>query len=486
MDDLAAEFEALVLSDKRLTARYRELVETASSNPSASFPQMLQDAADLEGAYRLFSNRNVKFEPLLAPHIAKTRDRAERGGDIVVVHDTTSIETPCATPEEVGYLNTGKTGYRAHVSLAMQVEPCRPARPLGVLAVQADFQAKPPSYGRKRKKKKKKSGAETARSTDKAYLRWERGIEASSRLLQRCNSVIHVADREADSYALFWKVLELGDGCVLRLRNDRRARRAEDEDLFDDDGPLLSEIAAEMTGQFERTVPLSKRGDKAAPRSKKTHPPREARGATLHYSAVEVELQRPGYLPKTTPEGLRLWLVRAWEPTPPEGEDPVAWVLLTTEPCTTEDQIMRVVDLYRSRWLIEDFFKTLKTVCNLEERHFESRHALLNVLALFLPVAVHVLWMRACARDTPDIPATEVFSPLQLEVLTHCAHRKMPKNPTVVQAIWVLAGFGGHIANNGWPGIQVLARAFIRLQEAVRTWQAAQAALRPVGDLING
>ena len=139
---------------------------------------------------------------------------------------------------------------------------------------------------------------------------------------------------------------------------------------------------------------------------------------------------------------------------------------------------MRVVDLYRSRWMIEDLFKTLKTICKLEERQFESRRALLNLLALFIPIAVHLLWLRACARDSPDVPATEVFTPVQLQILVHCSPRKMPPNPTAAQAIWVLAGYGGHIAKNGWPGPQVLARAFVRLVEAVGTWQAAQAAMQ--------
>jgi len=472
MQDVAAEFENLVLPDQRLVKRVRKFVERAWSSPSESLPQMLQDAAQLEGAYRLLNNDRVGFEALLASHASRTSDRAEQAGDVVVVHDSSTIETPYAEPEDVGFLSTGAAGYQGHFSLALQVAPGRPARPLGVLAVQADFRTEAPKYDGK--KKKGKTSTQTARSTDKAFLRWERGIEASALALQGCASVVHVADREADSYPLFCKVLQLGQGCVFRLRNDRRARRVEDdENLLDEEWSRLSDIASEMQGLFECAVPLSKRGAKSAPASKKAHPPREARNAQLHYSATQVELRRPHYQPATLPQSLHVWLVRAWEPTPPDGQQAVEWVLLTTEPCTTAAEIMRVVDLYRSRWLIEDFFKTLKTVCKLEDRQFESRHALLNVLALFIPIAVHLLWLRTCARDTPDVPATELFSPLQLQVLTHLSPRKMPPHPTAVQAIWVLAGYGGHISNNGWPGPQVLGRAFVRLVEAVATWQAA-------------
>jgi len=379
----------------------------------------------------------------------------------------------CMTPRRLRrrtlqLLITGRAGYRAHVSLAVGLEPDRPPRPFGVLSVQADFRRTPADYGGK--KKNSRNGWATARSKDKAFLRWERGIDASAEALEGDRQVIHVADREADSYPLFCKVRQLGHGCVIRLRNDRRARVQDDEV---EDWSSLGEIASAMEGSFERTVPLSRRGDKGPPARLKTHPPREERGALLRYSAAEVEIKKPHYQPAVLPASLQLWFVRVWEPAPPDGETPIEWLLLTTEPCTTPEEIMRVVDLYRARWVIEDFFKALKTGCAIEKRQLESRHALLNALALFLPIAVHLLWLRSCARDTPDAPATNVFTPLQLTVLRHRSHRRMPDKPTVVQAMWSLAGLGGHIANNGWPGWQVLGRAFVTLLDAVATWEIA-------------
>jgi hypothetical protein len=226
-------------------------------------------------------------------------------------------------------------------------------------------------------------------------------------------------------------------------------------------------------------VPLSKRGDKGILARPKTHPPREARCARLQYSAVPIELRKPHNLPATLPQTLSLWMVRAWESSPPDGQKPVEWLLLTTEPCDSAAEIQRVVELYRARWMIEDFFKALKTGCSLEDRQLESRRALLNLLALFLPIAVHLLWMRTCARDTPEVPATEIFTPLQLTVLKHRSHREMPAKPTALQALWVLAGIGGHIANNGWPGWQVLGRAYVKFCDAVIVWQLAT---RAAGD----
>jgi hypothetical protein len=470
------EFAGLILPDKRLVDRVLKFVTAAAKGPAESLPDMLEDVAGLEGAYRMLSNERVSAQALCQPHKARTIERTREMSSVVVVHDTTDVQTPWADASKVGYLNTGKAGYRAHVSLALGIDSNRPVHPLGVLSLEPVFRPKLS----KTKAKKRHSGRETARWKDKESARWERGIESTARALADCPSVIHVMDREADSYVLFSQIQRLEQGFVIRLRTDRSARRVDDADGAHtddtDDGELdwstLGKLATEMKGVCVRDVPLSRRGAKRAPASLAAHPPRESRNALLHFSAMNIELRKPKWV-ADAPASLTLGFVRVWEPNPPEGEEPVEWLLITNEPCETPEEIVRVVDLYRCRWTIEEFFKALKTGCAIEKRQFESREALLNILAIFLPIAVHLLWMRSCARDTPDAPASDVFTPLQLTVLRHRSHRPLSENPTAKEALWVLAGIGGHIPNNGWPGWQVLGRAYVKLLAAVEVWKLA-------------
>lgn len=471
MEALADELDYLLLPDERLKRRWQEVFEAVRKDPAKSFPRLLASDAELEAAYRLFNNERVTLDAVHSAHSQRTVERCQRASDVVVIHDTTTIETPYADPSESGFLTHGGSGYLAHFSLAVGVETERCPMPFGVLSVQTEFRAQQPRSRGKKQSKHFHSGAETARSTTKEFLRWQRGIEATAQVLGDDVSVIHVADREADSYALFCKVLQLNHGCVFRIRHNRRARLADDE--IEHDWSSLSEIACGLDGTCERTVPLSKRGDKAPPARLKTHPPREARGARLQFSATTVELKRPHYGPASLPATLELTLVRVWEPEPPEGENPVEWLLLTTEHCNSADDILRVVDIYRARWMIEEFHKALKTGCLIQERQFESRHALLNVLAMFLPIAVHLLWLRTCAREAPDAPATTAFTALELTVLAHLSPRKMPAHPTVIDAYLSLAKLGGWIPNNGAPGWQVLGRAYVELVKAVSTWKIA-------------
>ena len=103
-------------------------------------------------------------------------------------------------------------------------------------------------------------------------------------------------------------------------------------------------------------------------------------------------------------------LVEVCETKPPTGEKPIRWSLLTTEPVTTEEDVLRIVDAYRTRWLIEEFFKALKTGCAFERMQLESFHALHNALALCLPMAWQMLLLRAVARDKPELPAEAVLA----------------------------------------------------------------------------
>ena len=50
-------------------------------------------------------------------------------------------------------------------------------------------------------------------------------------------------------------------------------------------------------------------------------------------------------------------------------------------------QVLWGVDTYRSRWIIEAFFKAIGTGCGYNKRQLDSAQHLLFALALTLPVA---------------------------------------------------------------------------------------------------
>ena len=300
------------------------------------------------------------------------------------------------------------------------------------------------------------------------------GVTAVRAQLAPATAALHLMDREGDSYELLALLIRQGDRFVVRLRHDRRVE-AEDGEL------------ATLSAALPRTAPLAERQVVLAPRrsgdrspaARQLHPPRPGRTATLRFAARRVTLQRPTALNASHATSLTVHVVYGWEVDPPPGEVPVEWRLVTTEPIDTVDQVLQVVDAYRTRWLIEEYFKALKTGCAYEQRQLESLDTLLVALGLLAPIAWQLLLVRHLARDHAETPATVVFTPHRLQVLrASSAGPTLPPRPTVQHALLAVARLGGHLRQNGAPGWLVLTRGLQTLITMEAGWAAAQRAER--------
>jgi transposase-like protein/DDE family transposase len=464
VERVASVFNGAKLGDPRRSQRLKETVRRLAQHPDATLPQALGSDAALEGAYRLANNERVSFEELNAAHAEVTAKRAREAGKVLAIHDTTTFEFRHADPRELGYLSTGKAGFLAHYTLVVTADGNR--RPLGVSHLEPVFRTRAPS---KPKAKgwalRKRSGSETCKKDDRESKRWYRGVASTSKALDRCE-VIHVADREADNYELLAQACQNGQRFVIRARVLERN--------VEHDGAVIALKAAlkECRGILKREVELSRRLPAATARWSKAHPARNARMAELQFCATTLSLERPRYQSKTLPASFELNVVHVFEPDPPAREPPVEWVLYTTEPIETPTQVAEVIDIYRTRWLIEECNKALKTGCRYEHRQFEGRHALLVLLAMTLPIACELLWLRASARAQPERPARDVLTPVQVEILSVLGPRKLSAHATVRDALWAVAALGGHINHNGEPGWLVLHRGMTKLAAYEEAWTA--------------
>ncbi len=83
------------------------------------------------------------------------------------------------------------------------------------------------------------------------------------------------------------------------------------------------------------------------------------------------------------------------------GEEPVHWLLWTTEPARTKKQILAVVHAYAWRWRVEDFHLVWKQGCRVEQLQLETQPGLEKALILYAGVAVRLLRLRDLARQEP-------------------------------------------------------------------------------------
>jgi hypothetical protein len=272
--------------------------------------------------------------------------------------------------------------------------------------------------------------------------------------------LLHVMDSEADDYALLSNLQRLNRRHVLRLCYDRRL---DSEETGSRPREKTKEFVARAKIRATRTVNLSRRkGAIAGGRTRRTAP-RAQRDATLVITAREVVFRRPTVCPGDIPPRLHVNVVAVREKAAPAGVVPVEWFLLTTEPIDTKEQILRVVDAYRARWLIEEYFKALKSGCAFEKRQLESKATIVKALSLFTPIAWALLRMRTLSRQSPTAAATTVLSAVQIRLLHEQTKIAITTESTVLEAWAAVGRLGGHIKSNGPPGWQVLGRGYSNL-----------------------
>lgn len=443
---VAEELEGLDLGDKRRNERGVLVATRLANSPGASIPTAMRDDAEVEGAYDHFSAGKVTLLKIIEPHVKKTRERIAQACLSLVLHDTTEFIFGGETPrEDLGPVNGKDQGFLAHLSIAVSAQAIR--TPFGLLAVGT----------RVRESIGKPTGVESRK--------WRMGIEASSQGLP-VRSVIHVADRESDIYSLVAWCMESDRRFIFRAAQSRAVLLEElDQEVR---GRLFEAIrAAEpmvMEVPTEAVVSKREKGKRPA-KEVKRFPVREQRLAQLSYSATTMKVKRPGLKKnKEDAKTVTVNVVRAWEPNPPEGVEPIEWILLTTEPVGTAEEVRQVVEWYRARWMIEEFNKTLKSGCKYEESQLEKADRLFNLLGYSLVVAYGMLLMRTLSRSKAQVPASHFFSKAQLECLQATSKRvKLSKQPTVEEAFLACAGLGGHLKRNGLPGWQTLSRGYTTL-----------------------
>src|SRR5207237_883103 len=115
------------------------------------------------------------------------------------------------------------------------------------------------------------------------------------------------------------------------------------EDGNEEDAVRLREALDKAEEHLEVEIPLTRRAKGKTPYQRETFGPRDGRTATVRFSARSVNIRRPRRLTRNElPETIPINIVRVHEPNPPEGEKPVEWILLTTEPVGTREQVVAV------------------------------------------------------------------------------------------------------------------------------------------------
>lgn len=291
---------------------------------------------------------------------------------------------------------------------------------------------------------------------DKESRRWPDTVMSAKPVLAAATTVTVVNDREGEFFA-HWCCTPGGNVHLLtRLMNDHAVVEG---------GTVRGAISGRPLAGTAH-IELRERHD------------RPARTADLEVRFGTLSIKRPrNTIEPNLPDHRPVSVVEVREPNPTNGAEPVHWILLTSHPVETFDEACRIVDWYRRRWTIEQFFRTLKRQgLRVEDSQITQADRLCKMVAIAAKAAAIVM-MLVHARDGKSLqPADAAFSDdqvsfierLNLKIQGKTARQKNP-HPTasLAWAAWVIAKLGG------WHEYQAKPPGPITFYNGLRYFQAA-------------
>jgi hypothetical protein len=462
------EVESVDLGDERLDARMAVLLSDLGNHPNLSIPAACKGHAEMQAAYRFFDNDKVSFRKVLAPHVGRTLRRMAGHETVLLVQDSSEIDL--TRPERevagAGRLDQSRRGVLLHALHGFTPD----GTPLGTAWARCLNRTggKVKETSAQRIGRLKRTAIEKKESVRRLEgLRQARAIAAQ---LPQTHFTC-VGDSESDIYELFAEPRGTPGGpgadWLIRACQDR----ALDPKTHDEHRRLLDGVSATPV-LYEVELLIRGRKAKVAADKSERHQPRKTRKATVRVRAATMTLRPPWRAGRKLP-AVTVNVVLVRETSPPAGEPPVQWILITTLPIGTLEEVRRVVEYYCVRWNIEILFRTLKSGCRIEQRRFEQVERVSRCLALYLIVAWRTLFVCRMGRETPDADCEALFEASEWKAVWTAVHGKKPpgKMPRLGEMVHLIAQLGGYIQRpDSEPGPQAMWVGLQRMYDLAWAW----------------
>jgi hypothetical protein len=376
----------------------------------------------------------------MAEHAAERTAARVAGREILVVQDTSELALGGRRAKVHGYGPVGKggalRGLLLHAVLAVDAGN-------GAVLGLVDAPVRNRSGG---KVKSRRSRA----TAQKESQRWLDGTARAGAVLAAARSITGVSDRESDIYEHF---VQCPDNMhlIVRACQNRRIETNDEKQM----GLLFAHVdSLPEQGRFTVEIP--------------TAPGRAGRKGELAVRFGRVELRRPLHGASDLPPTTTVSIVDVRETSAAAGEKPIHWRLLTTHSVTRLADAQRIVGLYRMRWVIEEYFHTIKTAgFNIEQADIAEPGVMIKLVAAVAVAAVTVMQLVKGRDGTTDQSLLEAFEPADQPILEAVSARLEGKtarqqNPhpkgSLAFAAWVIARLGGWTGYYDKPGPKTMRR----------------------------
>lgn len=416
------QFGNVNINDARLQQRAVAIAHACAEHPEKSLSGRFDDWAGLKAAYRFFSNPKVTHQTLQQPHYQEVLEKARFSEDLVLFIQDGSELLFNSHPWTHGLGPTADStgnGLMFHSSLVAKYHKSKETEILGL------------SYQEAWIRPEKKSVKDPKESEV-----WLRTLEKSG---PPRKNWVSVGDRGNDIYDFLHRANGDGWKFTVRARHDRKVEiEGVQERLFS--------WIRRQTSKCKSKLFVKARG-------------KEFSGEVdLEITWVKAGLLPPGKTSSLSEE--EVTYVRVWCPKRPNLE----WLLITNLPVENEEDAKEIIEIYRRRWLIEDYHKALKTGCRIEDIQLKQASRILAAFGIIGVIATQLLAIRELCRLSPTTPVEEVIPKRWIMLI----EKRLKVKLETVRDFWrSIARLGGFIGrkSDGEPGWQTIWGGYVRFQD---------------------
>jgi transposase Tn5 family protein/transposase-like protein len=434
------DFPGLDFGDIRRNDRFVSIINNVSQNPGDSIPRHSGGWYDTKATYSFFKNEDVTLVSLQKAIMSFGSVQVSDLNKILIAHDMSNISYNDLKANGLGYLdNKNGHGILCYSGIAVSEDGI----PLSLI-YQRTWTRPDEQLGKASKRKK-------IPFEQKESYEWYKGMQEVNKHLGTTIEKVHIADRGADIYELFFMAFETNTDLLIRSTHNRKLGN----------GSHLWDSVAEqpMAAIVELQIP-DKTGKKRAAievavRFHQAEILRPTTSSSNKYESVEltaIELKQNGDK-------------QEWQ------EELLHWKLLTTLTVTTLADALQCVKWYCYRWLIERFHYVLKSGTKIEELQLKDADSLQKAIHTYSIAAMRIMQMVYQSRITPDISCEVVLTKEQwiaLYMLIHKNNNIPDKPPTLGQAVAWIGKLGGHLGrkSDGPPGLKTVWLGYQRVCDA--------------------
>ena len=435
---LTHEFGNIDFGDIRRTKTFLKLVTTWFSHPDSALGNILKGKKyEAKVLYDFLESKNkgVNEQSILSKHAKNTISRVKLEAVALHVVDGLIInedQIKCISEQlgDIGKIgNKTIKGFKTNNIFTMDEDGI----PLGISGIEINND----HFLSEEEKKRRKEFKNEISVEEKKTFTWIKKIRIIAKIAEKAYKTQHifVADRECDNYDIFFELHNTKDvDYVIRASSNRYVYLNHDDieqgrkkqyQVFN----YLRE--QEAVGYTDVIIPSDNTGSKP-------------RIASLKLTSKKIILRAPGNNKIGIP--LQTNVIMAREECPPEGCEAIEWVIYTSLPVDTKEDIIRVINIYKKRWRIEEWHRVLKEGLSIDELQYRSIETLDRVIAIKMIFGWYVMLITLLGRMHPDLPANFIFPDLTIDYLKSQALKNgRVIDDTLGDITKEIAYIGGHL-----------------------------------------